>query len=100
MVSTIKIDEGLKEELTHLQSIYHRNSGQPSYNELVKRALKIQKITPLIMRYIKAKIDDWNPYDLLSWCYAEQKSPLEKELVESYAELVEEIQSHVGGEKV
>jgi len=84
-VSTIKIDEELKEELTLIQS---RTEKSPSYNEIVRNAVKIQTLTPILLRYIYSKIEDWNPYDVLSWFYEENKTPMDTELVEAYAELI------------
>ena len=47
-------------------------------------------LAPILMRYIGARVDDWNPYDLLSWFYEVEQAPMDRELVEAYAELVEE----------
>ena len=84
-MSTIKIDEELKEELTLIQS---RIEKSPSYNEIVRNAVKIQTLTPILLKYIYSKIDDWNPYDVLSWFYKENKTPMDTGLVEAYAELI------------
>ena len=84
-MSTIKIDEELKEELTLIQS---RIEKSPSYNEIVRNAVKIQTLTPILLKYIYSKIDDWNPYDVLSWFYEENKTPMDTGLVEAYAELI------------
>ena len=86
-MSTIKIDEELKEELTLIQS---RTEKSPSYNEVVRNAVKIQTLTPILLKYINSRIDDWNPYDVLSWFYEKNKTPMDKELVEAYAELIME----------
>jgi hypothetical protein len=86
-VSTIKVDDGLKDELSRIQS----GRDQPaSYNDVVWNAVKSQKLAPILMRYIRTRISDWNPYDLLSWFYEEEQTPMGRELVEAYAELVEE----------
>ena len=85
LVSTIKIDDELKEELTLIQS---RTEKSPSYNEIVRNAVKIQTLTPILLKYIYSRIDDWNPYDVLSWFYDEHKTPMDTELVEAYAELI------------
>ncbi len=88
-MSTIKVDDELKNELARLQS----SSGTdkpPSYNELVKKALRCQALTPLLMRYVFSRVDGWNPYDLLSWFYEVEKAPLDRGLVEAYAELIVE----------
>ena len=84
-MSTIKIDEELKEKLTLIQS---RTDKTPSYNEIVRNAVTIQTLTPILLKYIYSKLDDWNPYDVLSWFYEENKTPLDTELVEAYAELI------------
>jgi hypothetical protein len=84
-VSTIKIDEELKEELTLIQS---KTEKSPSYNDIVRNAVKIQTLTPILIKYINSKIDDWNPYDVLSWFYEINKTPMDKTLVEAYAELI------------
>ena len=89
MVSTIKVDDGLKEELARIQSVHHEESL--SYNDIVWRAVKSQELSFLLMRYIRSRVDGWNPYDLLSWYYDEEKSPLSRELTEAYALLVEDI---------
>ena len=88
-MSTIKVDDELKEELTRIQS--HYQSDKPSYNEIVRNAVKIQTLTPILLRYIHSRIEDWNPYDVLSWFYDEKKAPMDKELVEVYAELIMDI---------
>ena len=89
MVSTIKVDDELKNELARLQSASGADKP-PSYNELVKKALMGQALTPLLMRYIYSRIDGWNPYDLLSWFYELEKIPMDRGLVEAYAELIVE----------
>jgi hypothetical protein len=88
-VSTIKVDDELKDELSRLQSAGGAEKP-PSYNDLVKKALRSQALTPLLMRYIYSRIDGWNPYDLLSWFYEVEKTPMDKGLVEAYAELIVE----------
>ncbi len=87
-MSTIKVDEELKEELTRIQSRYQGDKS-PSYNEIVKNAVKIQELTPILLQYLYSRIEDWNPYDVLSWFYDEKKTPMDKELVEAYAALIE-----------
>ena len=87
-MSTIKVDEELKEELTRIQSRYQSDKS-PSYNDIVKNAVRIQELTPILLQYIYSRIDDWNPYDVLSWFYDENKTPMDKELVEAYAALIE-----------
>ena len=84
-MSTIKIDDELKEELTLIQS---KTEKSPSYNDIVRNAVKIQTLTPILLKYINSKIDDWNPYDVLSWFYEINKIPMDKTLVEAYAELI------------
>ncbi|MCW4011638.1 MAG: hypothetical protein NWF07_01460 [Candidatus Bathyarchaeota archaeon] len=86
-MSTIKVDDGLKDELARIQSV-HRESL--SYNDIVWNAVRSQMLAPILMRYIRARIDDWNPYDLLSWFYEVEQAPMGRELVEAYAELIEE----------
>ena len=86
-MSTIKIDEELKKKLTLIQS---RTDKSPSYNEIVRNAVTIQTLTPILLKYIYSRLDDWNPYDVLSWFYEEHKVPLDTELVEAYAELIME----------
>ena len=88
-MSTIKIDDELKEELTRIQSRYQRDKS-PSYNEIVRNAVKTQELTPILLQYIYAKIENWNPYDVLSWFYEENQKPMDKTLVEAYAELIME----------
>jgi hypothetical protein len=89
-VSTIKVDDELKEELTRIQSTY-QGEKSPSYNDIVRNAVKVQILTPILLHYIDSRIDDWNPYDVLSWFYEENKGPMDKELVEAYAELIMDI---------
>ncbi|MFC1804086.1 hypothetical protein ACFL0D_09020 [Thermoproteota archaeon] len=92
-MSTIKIDEDLKNELGRLQqdtSMAHEK--QLSYNEIVKNAIKNQALTPILMSYIYAKIDNWNPYDIMSWFYEQNRVPIDASLVEAYAQLVESVQ--------
>lgn len=89
-MSTIKVDDELKEELTRIQS-QHQSDKPPSYNEIVRNAVKVQTLTPILLRYIHSRIEDWNPYDVLSWFYAENKAPMDKKLVEAYAELIMDI---------
>ena len=86
-MSTIKVDDELKTELTRIQSRY-QTEKTPSYNEIVKNAVKTQELTPILLKYIYSKITDWNPYDLLSWFYDENKTPMDTMLVEAYAELI------------
>lgn len=86
-MSTIKVDDGLKNELARIQS--NRGMSQ-SYNDVVWSAVRSQMLAPILMRYIGARVDDWNPYDLLSWFYEVEQAPMDRELVEAYAELVEE----------
>ncbi len=88
MVSTIKVDDGLKDELARIQSV--RRGESLSYNDIVWRAVKSQELSLLLMRYIRVRVDGWNPYDLLSWFYEMEKAPLNRELVEAYALLVED----------
>jgi hypothetical protein len=92
-VSTIKVDDWLKEELTRLQSESQMNEKTLSYNEIVKNAVKLQELAPIMMRYIYARMDSWNPYDLLSWFYEEYGIPVGEELVEVYARLIVETSS-------
>ena len=87
-MSTIKVDDGLKDELARIQSI--RRDESLSYNDIVWNAVRSQMLAPILMRYIRARIDSWNPYDLLSWFYEIEQAPMGRELVEAYAELVEE----------
>jgi hypothetical protein len=89
-VSTIKVDDELKEELTLIQSKY-QSDKTPSYNEIVRNAVKVQELSPILLQYIHSRIENWNPYDVLSWFYDENKRPMEKELVEVYAELIMDI---------
>jgi hypothetical protein len=86
-VSTIKVDDGLKDMLARIQS--SRGESQ-SYNDIVWNAVHSQMLAPILMRYIEARIDGWNPYDLLSWFYETKQVPMGRELVEAYAELIEE----------
>ncbi len=88
-MSTIKIDEGVRRELTHLQQA--RGSPKPSFNELVWLALKRQALIPLLLRYIKDRFNSWNPYDFLTWFYQVSGSPLDPELVSVYAGMVAEL---------
>ncbi|TFH19251.1 hypothetical protein E4H04_00660 [Candidatus Bathyarchaeota archaeon] len=88
-MSTIKVDGELKDELTRLQTLAG-NDKSLSYNDIVWKAVKSQALTPILMRYIYSRIGDWNPYDLLSWFYEEMRTPLDKELVEAYAQLIVE----------
>lgn len=88
-MSTIKIDDELKQELTRIQSRYQSDKS-PSYNEIVRNAVKIQELTPILLQYIFAKMENWNPYDVLSWFYEENQKPMDKTLVEAYAELIME----------
>ena len=87
-MSTIKVDDGLKDELARIQSV--RRGESLSYNDVVWSAVRSQMLAPILMRYIGARVDDWNPYDLLSWFYEVEQAPMDRELVEAYAELVEE----------
>jgi hypothetical protein len=99
-VSTIKIDEELKSELGRIQQeSSDMHDRQLSYNEIVKSAIKYQALTPVFMRYIFEKIDNWNPYDLISWFYEQNRVPLESGLVEAYAQLVEKMQHLIKGDK-
>lgn len=92
-MSTIKIDEELKNELGRLQQkTSQAYEKQLSYNEIVKNAIKNQALTPILLRYIYAKIDNWNPYDIMSWFYEQNRVPIDSSLVEAYAQLVESIQ--------
>lgn len=88
-MSTIKVDDELKEELTLIQSKY-QSEKSPSYNDIVRNAVKIQELTPILLQYIHSRIEDWNPYDVLAWFYEQSKTPMDKELVEAYAELIME----------
>lgn len=88
-MSTIKIDDELKNELTRIQSRYQSEKSL-SYNDIVRNAVKTQELTPILLQYIYAKMDNWNPYDVLSWFYEEKKTPMDKTLVEAYAELIME----------
>lgn len=88
LVSTIKVDDGLKDELARIQSV--RRGESLSYNEIVWNAVRSQQLAPILMRYIRARMHEWNPYDLLSWYYEEERAPIGRELVDAYAELVEE----------
>lgn len=87
-MSTIKVDDGLKDELARIQSV--RRGESLSYNDIVWNAVRSQMLAPILMRYIGARIDGWNPYDLLSWFYEVEQVPMGRELVEAYAELIEE----------
>jgi hypothetical protein len=69
------------------------NDRNLSYNEIVKIAIKLQELVPIMMRYINARLDGWNPYDLLSWFYEEYGIPVDEELVEVYARLIVESSS-------
>ena len=92
-MSTIKIDEELKSELGRIQrETSEVHEKQSSYNEIVKNAIRYQALTPVLMRYIFEKIDNWNPYDLMSWFYDQNRVPIESGLVEAYAQLVESLQ--------
>jgi hypothetical protein len=95
LVSTVKVDGELKNELTRLQSSFGGDRA-PSLNDVVRRAVSSQSLAPLLMRYINARIDDWNPYDLLSWYYDEMMAPMERGLVETYAQLVVELRASLG----
>ncbi len=88
-MSTIKIDDELKQELTRIQSKYQSDKS-PSYNEIVRNAVKTQELTPILLQYLYAKMENWNPYDVLSWFYEEKQKPMDKTLVEAYAELIME----------
>lgn len=97
-MSTIKVDDWLKDELSRLQSTSMVDEKTPSYNEIVKQAIRRQALTPILMQYIYARLGDWNPYDVLSWFYEEHRAPMEEELVEAYARLIVETQRALGGE--
>jgi hypothetical protein len=97
-VSTIKVDDWLKDKLIRLQSVTQMDEKTPSYNEIVKNAIKAQALTPILMRYIYARLGDWNPYDVLSWFYEEQRATIDEELVEAYARLIVETGSPLRGD--
>ena len=97
-MSTIKVDDELKDELTRLQSATQMDEKTPSYNDIVKQAVKAQALTPMLMKYIYARLGDWNPYDLLSWFYEEHRVPMDEALVEAYARLIVETKVPLRGE--
>ena len=88
-MSTIKIDDELKDELTQIQSMQQATKTL-SYNEIVWNAVRNQKLLPILLKYLYTKINDWNPYDVLKWYYDEEKTPLNQKLVEAYAQLIVE----------
>lgn len=87
-MSTIKVDDELKNELTRIQS--SQDDGSFSYNEIVWNAIRKQKLLPILIQYLYSKVSDWNPYDVLTWYYDEEKIPLDQNLVEAYAQLIVE----------
>lgn len=93
-MSTIKVDDELKMELTRIQSMYQ--DGSLSYNDVVWRAVRLGALAPLLIRYINSKIDNWNPYEVLSWFYEKQRGPMDKYLVEAYASLIEDMEKDLG----
>ena len=94
-MSTVKVDGELKDELTRLQSSFSGDRS-PSLNDVVRKAVSSQALAPLLMRYINDKIDGWNPYDLLSWYYDTMRAPMDRGLVETYAQLVVELRASLG----
>ena len=97
-MSTIKVDDELKEELTRLQSENQIDERIPSYNDIVWQAIRVQELMPILMRYIYAKQGAWNPYDVLSWFYEENKAPMDMGLVEAYARIIVEMEVPLRGE--